>query len=79
MLTPRLIRRKVILNAFLSGIKQFRLITRTADEQGQALIEYAMIILLIILGVLLILGLIGGQVQEAYQTIFNGIAESAGS
>jgi hypothetical protein len=38
-----------------------------------------MIILLIILGVLLILGLIGGQVQEAYQTIFNGIAESAGS
>lgn len=44
-----------------------------ASESGQGLIEYALIILLIVVGVILILGLVGGQIQTLYQKIINGL------
>ena len=46
----------------------------TREAKGQGLIEYALIILLIVLGILLVLGLIGGQVQTAFQTIVDAFA-----
>ena len=42
-------------------------------EKGQGLIEYALIILLIVVGVIVILGLVGGEVQTLYQKIINGL------
>lgn len=53
--------------------------TQTPLEKGQGLIEYALIILLIVLGVLLVLGLVGGQVQNAFQVIVDALAGAAGS
>jgi Flp pilus assembly pilin Flp len=53
--------------------------TQTPPEKGQGLIEYALIILLIVLGVLLVLGLVGGQVQTAFQVIVDALAGAAGS
>jgi Flp pilus assembly pilin Flp len=42
-------------------------------ETGQGLIEYALIILLIVVGVIFILGLVGGGIQNLYQQIYNGL------
>lgn len=41
----------------------------TQNEKGQGLIEYALIILLIVIGVIVVLGLLGVQIEAAYQTI----------
>jgi Flp pilus assembly pilin Flp len=43
-------------------------------ETGQGLIEYALIILLIVIGVIIILGLVGGGVRDLYQKIINGLS-----
>jgi pilus assembly protein Flp/PilA len=44
-----------------------------AIEKGQGLIEYALIILLIVIGVILILGLVGGGINNLYQEIINAL------
>ncbi len=48
----------------LAGVKQ---------PKGQGLIEYALIVLLIAIGVLVVLGLVGGQVQDIFNQIFTGL------
>ena len=44
-----------------------------SKETGQGLVEYALIILMIVMGVIIILGLMGSQVQAAYQFITESI------
>ncbi|MCB2202567.1 Flp family type IVb pilin [bacterium] len=53
--------------------------SQTRSERGQGLIEYALIILLVILGVILVLGLLGGQVQSSFQVIVDALAGAGGS
>jgi Flp pilus assembly pilin Flp len=67
------------LKNLLSQIIYSLSFTQTPLEKGQGLIEYALIILLIVLGVLLVLGLVGGQVQNAFQVIVDALAGAAGS
>ncbi|MDY6867181.1 MAG: Flp family type IVb pilin [Chloroflexota bacterium] len=52
---------------------------QATPEEGQGLIEYALIILLIVLGTLLVLGLVGDQVQNFFQVIVDALAGAAGS
>lgn len=44
------------------------------QEKGQTLIEYALIIALVVLAVLVVLGLLGGQIQTIFTTIKNVLA-----
>jgi pilus assembly protein Flp/PilA len=44
------------------------------QEEGQGLIEYALIVLLIAIGVIVVLGLLGGQVQAVFQSITDALA-----
>jgi pilus assembly protein Flp/PilA len=46
------------------------------DEEGQGLIEYALIVLLISIAVIAVLGLLSGQIQGVFQSIGNTL-ESA--
>ncbi len=39
------------------------------EEKGQTLIEYALIILLISIVVIVVLGLLGGDINDVFQTI----------
>ncbi len=39
-------------------------------HKGQGLIEYALIVLLIAIVVIVVLGLVGGQVQDVFNQIF---------
>jgi pilus assembly protein Flp/PilA len=44
-----------------------------SEEEGQGLIEYALIVLLIAIAVLLVLGTLGGQVEAIFQSISDSI------
>jgi pilus assembly protein Flp/PilA len=67
-----------MLNVLFSRITMWLHSTETKEE-GQGLIEYALIVLLIALGVLLVLGLVGGQVQSVFQDIFEALGGAAAS
>ena len=43
----------------------------TQEEEGQTLIEYALIVLLISIVVIVVLGLLGGDVNNVFTTIRN--------
>lgn len=45
-----------------------------SEEEGQGLIEYALIVLLIAIGVIVVLGLLGGQIQTVFQNITDTLA-----
>ncbi len=45
------------------------------QPKGQGLIEYGLIVLLIIVGILVILGLVGGQVQDFFNQIFESLGD----
>lgn len=49
----------------------------TRKQKGQGLIEYALIVLLIAIAVLVTLGLVGGQVQSVFQQIFSDLGGTA--
>lgn len=57
-----------MLNQLLTALLASR------QEEGQGLIEYALIVLLIAIGVIVVLGLLGGQVQAVFQSITNALA-----
>lgn len=67
-----------MLNVLFSRITTW-LHSIETKEEGQGLIEYALIVLLIALGVLLVLGLVGGQVQSVFQDIFEALGGAAAS
>jgi pilus assembly protein Flp/PilA len=68
----------LMLNVLFSRITTW-LHSIETKEEGQGLIEYALIVLLIALGVLLVLGLVGGQVQSVFQDIFEALGGAAAS
>ena len=44
-----------------------------SKEIGQGLVEYALIILMVVMGVIFFLGVFGGEVRNAYQFITEAI------
>lgn len=54
-------------------VKELLTLTTSEEQKGQGLIEYALIVLLIAIGVLVVLGLVGGQVQDIFNQIFTGL------
>ena len=51
----------------------------TNEEKGQTLIEYALIILLVALAVIIVLGLLGGGIEDIFQDIVNILAGAGGT
>ncbi len=43
-------------------------------DEGQGLVEYALIVILISIVVILILGLVGGQINGMFEDIANGLS-----
>lgn len=68
--TKPLDRRKVLM---LTNLLAFFKSIEGQKEEGQGLIEYALIVLLIAIGVIVVLGLLGGQVQAVFQNIANAL------
>lgn len=62
-----------MLNVLVSQLKMWLQSMEPKHEKGQGLIEYALIVLLIALAVLLVLGLVGGQVQQVFNNIFTAL------
>ena len=51
----------------------YTMFLESRQEEGQGLIEYALIVLLIAIGVIVVLGLLGGQVQTVFQSITDAL------
>ncbi len=45
-----------------------------ADEQGQTLTEYALILVLIVIAALVIMGTMGGQINNIFSSITNQLS-----
>ena len=67
-----------MLTHLLSQAKLFFSSIGVSEEEGQGLIEYALIVLLIAIAVLLVLGTLGGQVQNVFQSISDSIGGELG-
>jgi pilus assembly protein Flp/PilA len=48
------------------------------SEEGQGMVEYAMIVGLVAIGVIALLTLLGGQVQDIFTSITNALKSIAG-
>lgn len=48
-------------------------------EEGQGLVEYALILVLVAIVVIVILGLLGGQIQNVFARVVNALGPVAGS
>jgi len=53
----------------LLHVKQIFSVKGAQQEEGQGLIEYALIILLISIAVIVVLGLLGGQIDNVFNNI----------
>jgi len=62
-----------MLSNIVMQAKELLVLATSEEQKGQGLIEYALIVLLIAIGVLVILGLVGGQVQDIFNQIFTGL------
>jgi pilus assembly protein Flp/PilA len=47
-------------------------------NDGQTLSEYALILVLVALAVLVVLGLLGGQIQAIFQAVIDALTPAAG-
>jgi pilus assembly protein Flp/PilA len=47
------------------------------EEEAQGLIEYALIVLLVAIVVIVVLSLIGGEVNGVFESILNGLTPSS--
>jgi Flp pilus assembly pilin Flp len=56
-----------MLVAYMQGCTN--LADRLKRQDGQALVEYALLISLVVIGAFVILGILGGQVSELYSTV----------
>lgn len=52
--------------------KQIMSMDKKDKKEGQGLIEYALIMILISIVVILVLGVVGGQVNGMFEAILNG-------
>ena len=62
-----------MLTQFLLYGKYWLMSLGLSEEEGQGLVEYALIIVLIAIVVIGVLALLGGQVQNVFQLIINGL------
>jgi Flp pilus assembly pilin Flp len=46
---------------------------RLEGEEGQALVEYALILSLVVVGAVVILGILGGKVSSLFTTVSNDL------
>ena len=63
-----------MLTHLLSQAKLFFSSIGVSEEEGQGLIEYALIVLLISIAVLLVLGTLGGQINTVFQNISDSLS-----
>lgn len=64
-----------MVHSLLSNI--FLLILKTeVNQKAQGLIEYALIILLVVIAIITVLGLLGVQVNSLYENVINSFPES---
>lgn len=63
-----------MLVKLLVHAKEWFQLVAPQDEKAQGLIEYALIVLLIAVGVIVVLGLLGGQIQSVFQEITTTLA-----
>jgi len=54
--------------------RNFLLLAKGHKDEGQGLVEYALIVILISIVVILILGLVGGQINGMFEDIANGLS-----
>jgi len=66
-----------MLAQMIVQLKEFSKVMGVRTQKGQGLIEYALIVLLIAIAVLVTLGLVGGQVQSVFQQIVNSLSGAA--
>ena len=66
----------MLLNMIVEARKSLSMMG-VRQQKGQGLIEYALIVLLIAIAVLVTLGLVGGQVQAVFQQIFGELGGAA--
>jgi len=48
--------------------------TTVKDEEGQGLVEYALILVLIAIAVIVILGVMGGQIDNIFSTVSSALS-----
>ena len=63
-----------MISQLMSYVQSFLQSVEKKDQEGQTLIEYALIILLIAIAILIVLGLVGGQVQTVFQSIIDALS-----
>lgn len=54
--------------------KLFSADVESRKTSGQGLIEYALIILLVTLVVIVVLSLVGGEINQVFENIINGLS-----
>ena len=64
-----------MLTHLLAQAKELFSFIGVSEEEGQGLVEYALIVLLIAIGVITVLGLLGGQVQTVFQSITTSLTQ----
>ena len=63
-----------MLSHLFMSAKVFLSSLGVTEEEGQGLIEYALIVLLIAIVVITVLGTLGGQIQTVFQNISDTLA-----
>jgi pilus assembly protein Flp/PilA len=61
-----------MITQLLLRARNFLLLAKSHTDEGQGLIEYALIVILISIVVILVLGLVGGQINGMFEKIANG-------
>lgn len=46
--------------------------TKHPDDEGQGLVEYALIVILVSIVVVLVLGIVGGEINSMFESIVEG-------
>ncbi|MDY6992696.1 MAG: Flp family type IVb pilin [Pseudomonadota bacterium] len=62
----------MLLNIVMQA-KQWLSLATAKEQEGQGLIEYALIILLIAIAVILVLTALGGEIGQVFTDIINGL------
>ena len=62
------------MNAFMVSLLAFwNDITRTDKEKGATAVEYGLLVALIAAVIVVVVGLLGTQIKDAFQTVLNNI------
>ena len=62
----------MMIEQLIMQARNFLQISKDHNDEGQGLVEYALIVLLISIVVILILGLVGGQINSMFEDVVNG-------